>query len=148
MPLLPEAIKLAVGAALMALFGYFVILPIERQAGVVQGMEIGAVAERGVWEKKVRDAEAEQARARVVAQAAIDAIEREYLQRDKARVLKMTALKKALEEEQADEPTSAGAPCACRSGVSRGVRDAIQNIGRSPARANPAKPDTSVRRSR
>ena len=104
------------------------------------------------WQKQIDDAKAEAETARQVAQAEIDAVERDYHARETDRLLAMTALEQALEEEQArapiPTPADRGAPCVCRPPVSRGVRDALQGLGRATARPGSAKPVAAVRGSR
>jgi hypothetical protein len=147
-----EAIKavafIAMGGVLgwggSGIYAEVVTIPAARQAGRAE--------ERIIHSEQLARAEAKARVERDKAQTAIDAVEAHYYARDKARVLAMTALEQALEEEQArapiPPPADRGAPCVCRPPVSRGVRDALQGLGRATARPDSAKPDAAVRGSR
>ncbi|WP_062206814.1 hypothetical protein [Aureimonas sp. AU12] len=140
------AIILVAGIVLGWLGGCFyadlVSIPAAREAGRIE--------ERLVWTKRQAEAEARAAADRQAAQIRIDAIEREYFERDKARVLQMDALEQSLQEEQANVPTPSpaarGAPPVCRPAIPRGVRDALDAAGRGAAARPPAgEPPAALR---
>ncbi len=132
-----EAIKagvcLILGAALGWVASSLIALPDAR--------EQGAQTERMVWQQAQRAAEAKAEADRQAAQLQIDAIERDYHQREADRAARMSALEAALEQEQADAvqspPPVAGSAPACRPAVPKRLRDALSGVG-APSTANRA----------
>ncbi|KQT54613.1 hypothetical protein ASG43_03235 [Aureimonas sp. Leaf454] len=100
------------------------------------------------WKDAVAEAKAKAERDRQKAEAEIADAERVYLERDAARASQMTALEQALEQELARAPTPSPSrgSAACGPAIPRGVRDALQGVGRAPARPPAAKPDAALPR--
>lgn len=129
---------LALGWLFSSVYSGAVTVPAAREAGRIE--------ERVGWQTRQAAADAKARQDQAQAQAAVDAIEQEYYERDKGRTLQIDALETALEKERANEPSSAGRACVCRPAIPRGVRDAISNAGRAnPARPAPAKPPAALR---
>ncbi|WP_062233256.1 hypothetical protein [Aureimonas sp. N4] len=140
-----EAIKagvcLILGAALGWVASSLIALPAAR--------EQGAQTERIVWQQAQRDAEAKAEADRQAAQTKIDAIERDYHQREADRAARMSALEAALEQEQADAvqspPAVVGSAPACRPAVPKRLRDALDGIGRATSSNGAANAPAGLR---
>ncbi|WP_416358247.1 hypothetical protein ACLNGM_10190 [Aureimonas phyllosphaerae] len=145
-----EAIKAAIavvfgvmlGWAASALYAETVSLPAAREAGRAE--------ERIVHEEQRRKAEARIEADRRAAQLEIDTIERRYHERAAVDAARVSALEAAIDQEdarvqalpQAAPQARAG---ACRPAVPRGLRDALDPIGRAEARDHPAGPPAAMR---
>lgn len=117
-----------------------VSLPAARQAG--------AVSERLVWQEAQRKAEAKADADRRAAQVRIDAIERAYHERTAEQAAQLDVLEASIAQESARVPIPSvadrGTP-ACRPAVPRGLRDALDPIGRAAPRNDPAGAPASLR---
>lgn len=140
-------VGLTLGWAGSGLYASTITIPAAREAGRVEERYVHAQELAAARQLAEQDA--------AKAQAAINAVEAEYYERDKARQEAMASLEAALEqEEKANVPTpspSTGvrvASPACRPAISRGVRDALQRIGRASAGTDSSKSDAAVRPSR
>lgn len=85
----------------------------------------GRQEERLLWQEVLRRAEIARSAERAKAQAKIDAAERDYLARQATDAVRITALEKALDDEQTNDRDP-----GCGPAVSRRLRDAIDAIGR------------------
>jgi len=141
-----EAIKAGVFILAGMALGWLFSSAYSGAVTVPAAREAGRVEERIGWQTRQAAAEARARQAQAEAQSSIDAIEREYYERDKGRALQIDALETALEKERANEPSSAGRACVCRPAIPRGVRDALDAAGRgAAARPAPAKPPAALR---
>lgn len=133
-------IGLAIGWAASSIYAEWWTIPAAHEAGRSE--------ERIVHEEQRRKAEAKARADRDATQATIDQVERDYYERDKARVLEMSALEQALQEEQNNVPTPSpadrGAAPVCRPAISRGVSKSLNDIGRARPGAAAGQPDAAV----
>lgn len=138
---------LAGGVTVRTYDAWFIIPAAERAAA-----DAATTATDAKWQKLLTDARDLAETIRRKAERDIAAAERDYLDRDAARAAQMTALEQALEQDQANVPTPSvadrGASSVCGPAIRRGVRDALQSLGRTGPRADPAKPDPAVPRGR
>lgn len=96
------------------------------QGRVGRAYQRGQRDERIAWQERQRRAEIRRAAEQRARQAEIDAIERDYWQRDVERAVRMSALERALEVESNENPDDrcSGVP-AIPGGLSRAL-DAIR----------------------
>lgn len=94
----------------------------------------GALAERLAWEKRLREAEAEQRRKDAEKQKQLDEIGAMYevaLEDQLDKSTKIAALEAALAEEASDEPQPYAGPArSCPAAIRRRVSNALDAVGR------------------
>jgi hypothetical protein len=95
------------------------------QGRVGRARDAGRLDERLVWQERARRIEVKVSRDRRLAQEKIDQVEREHLSRQTADAIRISDLEKTLEDEQTSTAAS-----GCGPAMSRGLRDAIDRIGR------------------
>lgn len=145
-----EAIKAAIagvvgimlGWAAAALYAETVSLPAARDAGRAE--------ERIVHEEQRLKVEAQIEAGRRAAQLEIDTIERRYHQRAAIDAARVSALEAAINQEDArvqalPQAASQARGGACRPAVPRGLRDALDPLGRAGARDHPAGSPAAMR---
>ena len=143
-----EAIKAAIVLVVGIVLGWLVAGLYADLVSLPAAREAGAVYERRIWEARQREAEAKAEADRRAAQSRIDAIERDYHKRETDRLIQLSALEAALDQEANRVPIPSAADrgaVACRPAVPRGLRDALDGIGRASPRNDPAGAPAAVR---
>ena len=143
-----EAIKAAIILVVGIVLGWLVAGLYADLVSLPAAREAGAVYERGIWEARQREAEAKAEADRRAAQSRIDAIERDFHQREAERLAELSNLEAALDQEANRVPIPSAADrgaVACRPAVPRGLRDALDGIGRAAPRNDSAIPAAAVR---
>ena len=144
--------KLALGLIVGLAVGWLVMVPSARESGRSAGYRAGHTAgvseERIAHEEARRRAEAKADADRRAAQVRIDAIERAYHERTAEQAAQLDVLEASIAQESARVPTPSaadrGAP-ACRPAVPRGLRDALDPIGRAAPRNDPPGAPAALR---
>ena len=143
-----EAIKAAIVLVVGIVLGWLVAGLYADLVSLPAAREAGAIYERGIWEAGQRKAEAEAEADRRAAQSRIDAIERDFHQREAERLAQLSNLEAALDQEANRVPIPSAADrgaVACRPAIPRGLRDALDGIGRATPRNYPAGTPAAVR---
>lgn len=143
-----EAIKAAIVLVVGLVIGWLVAGLYADLVSLPAAREAGAQTERAVWEECQREAEAKAEADRRAVQSRIDAIERDFHQREAARLVELSNLEAALDQEANRAPIPSAADrgaVACRPAVPRGLRDALDGIGRAAPRNDPAGAPAAVR---
>lgn len=143
-----EAIKAAIVLVVGIVLGWLVVGLYAELVSLPAAREAGAQAERLVWQEAQRKAEAKAEADRRAAQVRIDAIERNFHQREAERLAQLSALEAAIDQEDARVPIPSAADrgaVACRPAVPRGLRDALDSVGRAAPRNDPAGSPAAVR---